>query len=53
MSSLSDLYEFNMALFENIEPEEFFLFVLIFNMTLAASGTLPMGKKSIYLYACL
>ena len=34
-----------MALFENVDPKEFFLFVQNFNMTLAASGTLATGAK--------
>ena len=42
MSSTLDLYEFRMSLFDNVETEEFLLFVLNFNMTLAASGTLEV-----------
>ena len=45
----SDLYELKMSFFENGDPEEFF-FVLNFNMTLAASGTLEAGAK--YQYIC-
>ena len=48
-SSSSDLYEFNMALFDNGEPEEFFLFLQKFNITHAASGTLATGAKIKYL----
>ena len=44
-SSMSELYEFKMSLFENGKPEEFLLFVRNFNMTLAASGTLEAGEK--------
>ena len=36
MSSMSDLYEFKMSLFENGYPEEFLLFVRYFNMNIAA-----------------
>ena len=38
--STSDLYEFRMSLFDHGEPEEFFLFVQNFQITLAATGTL-------------
>ena len=44
-----DLYEFNISLFENGEPEEFFLFVRNFNTNLATSGTLEAGTKYQYL----
>ena len=44
-SSTSDLYEFKISLFDNGEPEEFFLFVRNFNMSLVASGTLEVGAK--------
>ena len=50
ISPTSDLYEFKMSLFENGEPEEFFLFVRNFNMTLAVSGTLELGAKYQYLH---
>ena len=46
----SDLYEFKMSLFDNGEPGEFLLFVINFNMTLAASGTLEAGAKYQYLH---
>ena len=44
-SSMLDLYEFRMSLFDNDKPEEFFLFVRNFNMTSTASGMLEMGEK--------
>ena len=44
-SSTSDLYEFNISLFENGNPEEFLLLVHNFNMTLAVSGALDTGAK--------
>ena len=40
-----DLYEFKMSLFDNVEPEEFLLFVCNFNFTLTTSGTLEAGAK--------
>ena len=40
-----DLYEFKMDLFDNGEPEEFLLFVLNFNTTLAASVTIETDSK--------
>ena len=49
MSDIQDLYDFNMALFDNGDPEEFFLFVCNLKMTLAASGMLTMGAKIQYL----
>ena len=48
-SSTSDLYEFKMSLFDNVELEEFLLFVRNFNMTLAASGMMEAGAKVQYL----
>ena len=45
----SDLYEFRMALFDNVDPEEFLLFVCNFNITLEASGTLDTAVKVQYL----
>ena len=39
MSEKLDLYEFKMALFDNSEPDEFFLFIWNLNMTLKESGT--------------
>ena len=50
MSDTLDLYEFNMDLFENRDQEEFLLFVQNFNMTIAASGTLPTGAEIQYLH---
>ena len=44
-SSLSELYEFKMDLFDNGELKYFVLFVQNFNMTLVASGTLTTGVK--------
>ena len=48
-SSTSELYEFKMSLFENVEPEEFLLVVRKFNMTFGASGMLEAGAKIQYL----
>ena len=48
-SIMSDLYEFKMSLFDNVDPEEFLLFVRNFNMTLTASGMMEMGAKVQYL----
>ena len=48
-SSSSDLYKFNMALFENGNPEELLLFVRNFYMNLAASVTLATCAKNQYL----
>ena len=48
-SSMSDLCEFKMSLFHNGKPEEFWLFVRKFNMTLAASGTLEADANFQYL----
>ena len=48
-SSLLDLYEFKMDLFDNGNPEEFLFFVRNFNMTLSASQTLTTGVKIQYL----
>ena len=44
----SDLYGFNMNLFDNGDPEELFLFMRKFNMTLSESGTLATGAKIQY-----
>ena len=46
--STSDLYEFIMSLFKNVEPEEFFLFVRKFNMNIAETGTMEMGANIQY-----
>ena len=48
-SSMSYLYDFNMSLFDNGEPEEFLLFICNFNTTLSATGTLYMGAKIKYI----
>ena len=48
-SSTSELYEFKMSLFDNGDPEEFWLFICNFNITLAASGTLEADEKFQYL----
>ena len=48
-SSLSEIYEFKMALFENGEPEEFLLFMRNFNMTLVESGMMSMGTEIKYI----
>ena len=49
-SSSLDLYEFNMALFGNGNPEEFFLFVQNFNINIAMSRMLATGVKIQYLH---
>ena len=48
-SATSELYEFNIALFDNGNPEEFLLFMKNFNTNIAASGTLATGVKIQYL----
>ena len=48
-SSTLDLYEFNMNLFDQGNPEEFLLFLRNFNMTLAEIGALEMDTKIQYL----
>ena len=48
ISSMSDLYELKMSLFDNGEPEDSLLFVHNFNMTPAASGMLEAGVKAQY-----
>ena len=45
MSFMSDLYDFRMSFFYNVNTEEFFLFVQNFNMNLAVSGMLGTGAK--------
>ena len=49
MSSTSDLYEFNMYLFDHVDLEEFLLLILNFNMTIEATWTLDMDAKIQYL----
>ena len=49
-SDSSEFYEFKMALFDNGNPKEFLLFVINFNIALAASGMLATGAKSQYLH---
>ena len=49
MSAKSDLYEFKMSLFYNGDPEEFFLFISNFQITLEASEMLAAGMKTHYL----
>ena len=48
-SEKSDLYEFKMTLFDNGEPEKFFLFLQNFQMTLEASGKFTAGANIQYL----
>ena len=48
-SSTSDLYEFNMSLFDHVQPEEFLFFVRKFNTTIAATETLDMSANIQYL----
>ena len=47
-SSIPDLYELKISLFDNGDPQEF-LFVHNFNLTQAVSGTLETGAKGQYL----
>ena len=49
MSSTLNLYECNMYLFDHDKPEEFLLFILNFNMTIAATWMLDMDMKIQYL----
>ena len=44
-SSMLELCDFKISLFDNGEPEEFLLFVLNFNTTLAASGILEADAR--------
>ena len=44
-SKKMDLYEFKMGLFDNVETDDFLLFVRNFNTTLKASGTLTDTEK--------
>ena len=48
-SEKSDPYEFKMALFDNGNPEEFFLSVRNLNMVIEASGTLKAGMNIQYI----
>ena len=48
-SAKSDLQEFKMALFDNANPEELFLFIGDFKITLKVSVTLAAGAKIQYL----
>ena len=41
----TDIYEFKMALFYNSKPEEFFMFVRNFQMTLKVSGALAASTN--------
>ena len=52
-SEKSGLYKFKMAFFDNGEPEEFFLLVQHFKMTIEASGTLIVNAKLQYLHRLL
>ena len=49
ISENADIYECKKALFENKNPEEFFLFVRNFNMTIDASGSMDMAENIQYL----
>ena len=44
-SSMPYFYEYIMSLFDNGNPEEFFLYVHNFKMNLVASGTLNVDAK--------
>ena len=48
-SAKSDLYEFKMTLFDNVNPEEFLLFIRNLQTTLEASGKVAAGVKIRYL----
>ena len=48
-SKKSDLYRFKMALFDNVNLEEFLFFISNFSMTPEASVTLKSGAKIQYL----
>ena len=48
-SEKSDLYDLKTALFDNGDPEEFFLFICNFQIFLEASGTLTARKNIQYL----
>ena len=45
MSSTLELYEFSIYFFDNGNPEEFFLFMRNFDMTIMESGTLETVTK--------
>ena len=49
----SDFYESKMDLFDNGDPEEFFLFISNLNMTLQASGTYAAAADIQYLCTLL
>ena len=49
-SPRSDLYEFEMALFDNGQPEDFLLFVCNFNMTMEESEMTGKDVKVQYLH---
>ena len=53
MSEKLDVYEFKMALFDNGNPEEFFLFIRNFQTNIKASGMLAAAKKIQYLLMLL
>ena len=44
------LYELKIALFDNVNPGEFLLFIWNLNMTLEASESVKAGAKSQYLH---
>ena len=50
MSENLHFYEFKMALFDNGDPEELFLFISNFNMNIEASVTLKSGTNIQYLH---
>ena len=53
MSEKSDLYMFNMSLFDNIKPEEFLFFIRNFWMTLEDLGTLAYSANIQYICTML
>ena len=53
MSEKLDLYELKMALFDDVKPERFFLFMRNFKMTIDASGMLTANSKLRYLRTIL
>ena len=52
-SSMLDLYESKIALFYNVNIEDFLFFIFNFNMTLAATGMLNKDAKMQYLCTLL
>ena len=49
MSENVNSYKFKVALFDNSDPQDFLLLVIILQITIEASGTLTDGAKIQYL----